>query len=82
MAAASWVIPYPLEPREAEAYAVFVDLVSNFRSVSFNHVKRGGNKIAHELAQLAPANPNSLWMEDAPIHVLNLALLDLLVPVE
>ncbi|XP_020979564.1 uncharacterized protein LOC110272089 [Arachis ipaensis] len=93
MAVASWVIPYPLEPREAEAYAAFVgiklamecyftniilesdnigsecsqkagnldscfgtfiidalDLVSNFRSVSFNHVKRGGNKIAHELA--------------------------------
>ncbi|RYR05308.1 hypothetical protein Ahy_B06g085174 [Arachis hypogaea] len=26
MAAASWIIPYPLEPREAEAYAAFVGI--------------------------------------------------------
>ncbi|MED6185375.1 hypothetical protein PIB30_056452 [Stylosanthes scabra] len=52
----------------------------NFRSLSFTHVRRTGNRVAHELAQLALTNPISMWMEDAPNHVLNLAYLDILAP--
>ncbi|KAL4330485.1 hypothetical protein AHAS_Ahas13G0404800 [Arachis hypogaea] len=53
-----------------------ISLIRNFRFVEFSHVKRKGNKVAHELATLALTTPNCMWMEDAPSHVQNLAMLD------
>ncbi|KAL4314926.1 hypothetical protein AHAS_Ahas15G0133900 [Arachis hypogaea] len=46
-----------------------ISLIRNFRFVEFSHVKREGNKVAHELATLALTTPNCMWMEDAPSHV-------------
>ncbi|RYR31804.1 hypothetical protein Ahy_B01g056721 [Arachis hypogaea] len=53
-----------------------ISLIKNFRFVKFSHVKREGNRVAHELATLALTTPNCMWMEDAPSHVQNLAMLD------
>ncbi|XP_016199994.1 uncharacterized protein LOC107641002 [Arachis ipaensis] len=55
-----------------------ISLIKNFRSVEFSHVKREGNRVAHELATLALTNPNCMWMEDVLNHIQNLALLDVL----
>ncbi|KAL4344885.1 hypothetical protein AHAS_Ahas11G0223100 [Arachis hypogaea] len=57
-----------------------LSLVGCFRSIVFNHVKRKGNRVAHELPKLALTNSNIIWMEDSPYHVQNLAWLDILGP--
>ncbi|KAL4294708.1 hypothetical protein AHAS_Ahas18G0255100 [Arachis hypogaea] len=53
-----------------------ISLIRNFRFVKFSHVKREGSRVVHELATLALTTPNCMWMEDAPSHVQNLAMLD------
>ncbi|MED6113097.1 hypothetical protein PIB30_067776 [Stylosanthes scabra] len=55
--------------------------IIKLRVVEFSHVKRSGNRIAHELAQLALTNPNFMWLEDAPIDICNLALMDRIDPI-
>ncbi|MED6139230.1 hypothetical protein PIB30_081872 [Stylosanthes scabra] len=42
---------------------------------------RSGNRIAHELVQLALSNSNSVWMEEAPTHISNLILFDIMGPI-
>ena len=40
---------------------------SIFSELSYSHVKREGNKVAHYLAKLAVNFPESvIWMEDIP----------------
>ncbi|XP_057720352.1 uncharacterized protein LOC130934843 [Arachis stenosperma] len=57
------------------------NLVTSLRSVKFSHVKRSGNRVAHELAKIALTNPNEVWMEDAPSNICNLAFLDIISPI-
>ena len=44
----------------------------------FSHVSRVDNKVAHCLAKHPVEIELSVWIEDAPFDVLNLALLDVL----
>lgn len=37
---------------------------SNFDTCIFNFTPRSGNKVAHQLAQLAHTEPNMVWMEE------------------
>ncbi|MED6132148.1 hypothetical protein PIB30_016570 [Stylosanthes scabra] len=57
-----------------------LNLTNSFRSMVFLHVKREGNRVAHALANLALYSPGLIWLEEAPDHICNLALLDCLSP--
>ncbi|KAL4357215.1 hypothetical protein AHAS_Ahas09G0164400 [Arachis hypogaea] len=48
-------------------------LIPSFRSVEFSHVKRNDNRVAHKLANMALTTPNTVWMEEAPQNIYNLA---------
>ncbi|XP_030974640.1 uncharacterized protein LOC115994576 [Quercus lobata] len=49
-----------------------LNLSAGFSKLSYSHIKREGNTIAHNLAQLAVNFPNCvIWMEDAPSDVLS-----------
>lgn len=53
-------------------------LVSSFNSVSFSHVCRDGNKVAHNLAQLSRSFMDTrVWIEEVPREVLSFVILDL-----
>ena len=52
-------------------------LLHSFISSQLSHVKKDGNKVAHELVQLALTNANSMWMEDALDNICSLAFLDI-----
>ena len=42
-------------------------LARNFSEVSYSHIKREGNKVAHGLAKLAANLANCvIWMEEVP----------------
>ncbi|XP_015943920.1 uncharacterized protein LOC107469042 [Arachis duranensis] len=56
-------------------------LIPSFRSVEFSHVKRNGNRITHELANMALTTPNTMWMEEAPQNICNMAWLERLGPI-
>ncbi|MED6122457.1 hypothetical protein PIB30_040027 [Stylosanthes scabra] len=97
LAAATWPIWFSMKAHEAEALAAFLGLNfakeccftevfledDNIEVVkALKHGTSNETCFAHELAQLALANPNCVWMEDAPWHVQNLALLDILSAIE
>ena len=50
---------------------------NNFVSLSYSHIKRNGNIVAHNLAKHAIRIPNfQVWMEDVPSHVVLFLHLD------
>jgi hypothetical protein len=52
--------------------------INRFRNFIFSHVRRGGIRLAHALAQLAYNVPNQIWMEEVPPYIISLVLLDLI----
>ena len=51
-----------------------------FSELSYSHIRRDGNKVAHSLARLALMTPScTVWMEDVPSHTLPFVKADLLV---
>ena len=44
---------------------------SLFLELSYSHIERDGNKVAHSLARLALTSPSYIvWMEDVSYHTL------------
>ena len=66
--------------------STFVDLhvseclscLYDFRSFSFHHIGRNGNKVAHELARIANNSSDMIWIEEAPQTICNLSVFDIL----
>ncbi|KAL1293347.1 hypothetical protein AAHE18_19G066400 [Arachis hypogaea] len=54
---------------------------NSLRSVEYSHVKRNGNRIAHELAQIVLINLNTVWIENALFCIYNLAYLNIIGPI-
>lgn len=55
-------------------------LVASFNSVSFNHVCRDGNKVAHNLAHLSRSfSETRVWLEEVPREVQAFVSADLIV---
>ena len=55
--------------------SLFSDL---FLELSYSHIRRDGNKVAHSLARLALTSPScTVWMEDIPFHTLPFVQADL-----
>ena len=51
---------------------------SLFSELSYSHIRRDGNKVAHNLARLALITPDcTMWMEDVPSHTLRFVQADL-----
>ncbi|KAK9987323.1 hypothetical protein SO802_032274 [Lithocarpus litseifolius] len=64
------------------SFAPLINDVSLFSSLyselSYSHIRRDGNKVAHSLAKLALMTPGcTVWMEDVPSHTLRLVQADL-----
>ena len=52
--------------------------LSLFSELSYSHIKRDGNKVAHSLARLALITPGcTVWMEDVQSHTLPFIQADL-----
>jgi hypothetical protein len=54
-------------------------LACDFIKISFEHVPREANVVAHDLARAARSSPLSVWMEDAPDFILSFLLDDVRV---
>jgi hypothetical protein len=64
------------------AAAIFYDcyhFACDFIKISFEHVPREANVVAHDLARAARSSPLSVWMEDAPDFILSFLLDDVTV---
>ncbi|KAK2395425.1 hypothetical protein QL285_057163 [Trifolium repens] len=75
-----------IENTEADARTYLGNIVKGikcnrrmFRDCNFSHTGRGGNRVAHALAQIAIQEPNSVWIEEAPSKIVHLSLLDLIL---
>ena len=54
---------------------------NSFQSISFSHVGRQGNAVAHALAQRARhSSPFSIWMEHVPHDIVSFLSFDFLIP--
>ena len=52
-------------------------LSSSFSSISFHHIKRIGNCVAHRLARRSFCNPLLVWMEEVPPDIVDVYNYDL-----
>ena len=55
---------------------------SYFNTCSFTHVRREGNRVAHEPAKNNTGDGLVVWVEYGPPNVVNLAALDVLSVVD
>ena len=46
-------------------------LSCSFSSISFHHIKRMGNCVAHRLARRSFCNPLLVWMEEIPLDIVH-----------
>ena len=51
-------------------------LSREFGSCDFTHIRRQGNRVAHELAKIACNNPEATWIEEHPVDIVLLLFLD------
>jgi hypothetical protein len=51
--------------------------LQSFRSCRFNHVNRNANKAAHAMGLLTHDEPNKIWLEDTPPHLVTILFQDL-----
>ncbi|KAL4628030.1 hypothetical protein ACB092_05G208700 [Castanea dentata] len=72
MAPMSHIVPLPISVVELETLAMA-------KLLKFSHVGRGGNSVVHNLARHARhVTSFSVWMEDVPLHTLNVYQTNLL----
>ena len=65
------LLPWGLLVEDVKEYG------KKFRRVSYSHVKRNGNSVAHNLAKYALCIPDfQVWMEDVPSHIVQFLQLD------
>lgn len=54
-----------------------LSLVAQFQCISFSHVCRNGNSVAHGLEKSALNVPDEIWIEEDPPMVLDCILMDI-----